>query len=115
MRMWHKDLIPYLSNQRLIGMHGEIHKHRHNFVKKHSVAGRVYPIVQIEPWAMQIRHDELVLEMLQRGIHHKSPYSLPDLSYLNNEQRFVKVNYYVDVQVLIERGELINGDSNEKI
>ncbi len=65
-----------LCNQHLLGEHSEIHKHRHNFVKLHSIEGRRG---QIEPEAMQARHDELVDEMLRRGMNHKSPYKQPDL------------------------------------
>jgi hypothetical protein len=57
----------------ICGEHGEIHKHRHNFVKGHSIEGRRG---QIEPEAMKRRHDELS-KFLK---NHKSPYELPDLS-----------------------------------
>ena len=53
--------------QHLVGEHGEIHKHRHNFVKGHSIAGRKG---QIEPLAMQRRHDELAAFLKS----HKSLY-----------------------------------------
>ena len=65
MRMW--MISPgLLCNKHLIGEHGDIHKHRHNFVKKHSISGRLSPIVQIEPSSMEKRHDELTLEMEKR-------------------------------------------------
>ena len=76
-----------LCNKHLLGEHGEIHKHRHNFAKCHSVSGRVSPLVLIEPANMQVRHDELALEMASRGMNHQSPYSLPCLDYLPLEQR----------------------------
>jgi hypothetical protein len=68
-----------LCRKHLLGEHGEIHKHRHNFVKQHKMAGR---IGQIEPESMEKRHDELAKEMLNRGYNHKSPFSQPDTSYL---------------------------------
>jgi hypothetical protein len=72
MRMWMID--PRLMcSQHITGEHGEIHKHRHNFVKGHSIAGRKG---QIEPRAMKRRHDELA-KFLK---NHKSPYEMPDLS-----------------------------------
>jgi hypothetical protein len=76
MRMW---MIPasLLCRQHLLGEHSEIHKHRHNFVKGHKMNGRRG---QIDPCNMQSRHDELVVEMLQRGYKHESPYAQPDLS-----------------------------------
>ena len=67
-----------LCRKHLLGEHGEIHKHRHNFVKGHSIAGR---IGQIEPAQMKARHDELALEMQRRGFNHKSEYIQPDLSH----------------------------------
>ena len=76
MRMW---MVPpnLLCDRHLLGEHGEIHKHRHNFVKGHSIAGR---IGQIEPANMGSRHDILAYEMVRRGMKHKSPYAQPDLS-----------------------------------
>jgi hypothetical protein len=79
--MWMVDP-KVLCNKHLLGEHGEIHKHRHNFVKQHSIAKRISPVVQIEPSAMQTRHDELVEEMLRRGMNHQSPFEQPDISYL---------------------------------
>jgi hypothetical protein len=66
-----------LCSKHLLGEHGEIHKHKHNFVKGHSIDGRKG---QIDPIAMKRRHDELAEEMLRRQYNHKSPYSMPDLS-----------------------------------
>ena len=87
MRMW---MIPpqYMCMQHITGEHGEIHKHRHNFVKKHSISGRIYPVIQVSPWAMKARHDELV-KFLK---NHKSPYEMPDISYLPPEERYASVD-----------------------
>lgn len=76
MRMWMVDP-RILCRKHLLGEHGEIHKHRHNFVKGHSIAKRKG---QIEPTSMKTRHDELAEEMTLRGYNHRSPYELPDLS-----------------------------------
>lgn len=91
MRMW---MLPpkMMCRKHLLGEHGEIHKHRHNFIKRHSIAGRLSPIVQIEPNSMEVRHDELAAEMVRRGYNHNSPYTLPDLSYLPHEQVMAKVD-----------------------
>lgn len=91
MRMWMIDP-KLLCNKHLLGEHGEIHKHRHNFEKKHNIKGRIFPVVQIEPESMKIRHDELAKEMLIRNMNHKSPYIQPDLSYLSKELRYAKVD-----------------------
>ena len=78
-----------MCRNHLLGEHGEIHKHRHNFVKRHSITGRRG---QIEPTAMETRHKILADEMVRRGYNHKSPYELPDLSHLSDEDRFGKVD-----------------------
>jgi hypothetical protein len=41
---------------------------------------------------MKARHDALAEEMLRRGGAHKSPYEMPDLSYLPTEDREGQVN-----------------------
>lgn len=70
------------------GEHGEIHKHRHNFVKGHSIRGRVEETVQVEPEAMERRHDELAVTLK----NHRSPYELPSLDYLPSEHRYARVD-----------------------
>jgi Pyrimidine dimer DNA glycosylase len=70
MRMW--CINPrLLCDKHLLGEHGEIHKHRHNFVKRHSIAGRVYPVAQIEPLSMADRHEVLAQEMANIGLISK--------------------------------------------
>jgi len=80
-----------LCRKHLLGEHGEIHKHRHNFVKRHSISNRVFPVVQIEPESMESRHDELANEMIRRGYNHQSPFEQPDISYLPKHEREAKV------------------------
>lgn len=94
-----------LCNKHLIGEHGEIHKHRHNFVKQYSISGRISPVVQIEPSSMASRHDELAEEMLNRGLNHLSPYDMPDISYLPKEQLMAVVNTETSIAELINRCE----------
>lgn len=100
MRMWMVDP-KLLCRFHLLGEHGEIHKHRHNFVKHHKISGRIFPIVQIEPAAMKSRHDELAAEISRRG-NHNSPYELPDLSYLG-ESANVKVDIEYNLADLRKR------------
>ena len=102
MRMWMVDT-RILCQKHLLGEHGEIHKHRHNFVKHHSITGRIFPIVQIEPLSMKSRHDKLAIEMLSRNYNHKSEYELPDLSYLNKHALNVKVDLNYSLNDLINR------------
>lgn len=90
MRMWMIDP-EKMCNKHLIGEHGEIHKHRHNFEKKHSIKKRI-ELKQIEPLNMGTRHDELAKEMSRRGMNHKSPYTMPDIFHLTPEEKNCKVD-----------------------
>ena len=89
--MWMLDPA-LLCDSHLLGEHAELHKHRPSFVRRRSIAGRVSPPVQIEPQAMQRRHDELAGEMLRRGMRHQSPYEPPNLAYLPAEHRAARVD-----------------------
>lgn len=93
-----------LCRKHLLGEHGEIHKHKHNFVKHHSIKNRIL-LDQIEPMSMRERHDALAKEMLRRKFKHKSPYEMPDLSYLPEHERLHKVNQDNALQDLIGRCE----------
>ena len=92
-----------LCRKHLLGEHGEIHKHRHNFVKHHRIDKRIEPVVQIEPMSMQVRHDELSKEMVRRGFNHQSPFEQPDISYLPKHQRFAKVDLDISKSDLMDR------------
>jgi hypothetical protein len=81
MRMWMIDPT-LMCNQHLLGEHGEIHKHRHNFEKKHNMTGRMAFPSQIDPHIQEERHNIIAKEMVKRGMNHKSPYIQPDTSYL---------------------------------
>jgi hypothetical protein len=102
MRMWMIDP-KTLCNRHLLGEHGEIHKHRHNFVKQHSITKRISPVVQIEPSAMQSRHDVLAKEMLRRGMNHQSPFDQPDISYLPIAERYAVVVVHNSLNDLTQR------------
>lgn len=102
MRMWMIDP-KLLCRKHLLGEHGEIHKHRHNFEKHHRIDKRISPVVQIEPMSMQSRHDELSIEMKVRGYNHNSIYTQPDISYLQPEYRKAKVDTVVSLEDLCNR------------
>ena len=91
--MWMVDpIILCTKGSHLQGEHSEIHKHKHNFEKHHSIDGRMSPVIQIEPSSMQARHDALAAELLRRGGTHKSPYTAPDISYLPEWQQNAEVD-----------------------
>lgn len=92
-----------LCRNHFLGEHNEIHKHRHNFVKGHSIKGRVEPEVQIEPLSMQKRHDRLVSDFDRRGYNHKSPYEQPDLSYLPENHRTAKIDVFKSMCLLMDK------------
>ena len=94
-----------MCDRHLLGEHGELHKFKPSFVKHHSIAGRVWPEVQIEPEAMAARHNALASEMLARGMNHRSPYVMPDLSYLPEGDRRAKVNQVQSIVDLYYRCE----------
>ena len=102
MRLWMIDP-KLLCTHHLLGEHSEIHKHRHIFVKHYSIAGQIFPIVQIEPASMESRHDEIVIEMQRRGFKHSSLYKQPDISYLPVDQQNVKVDLDYNLKDLYNR------------
>lgn len=103
--MWMVDP-KLLCNKHLIGEHGEIHKHRHVFVKGQSIDGRINPVVQIEPKSMQKRHDELTKEMENRfGKSYNSPYIQPDISYLPHNYQTIEVDTKQSINDLLDRCE----------
>lgn len=104
MRMWMVNP-RFLCIKHLLGEHGEIHKHRHNFVKKHSISGRIKPVTLIEPINMEKRHNELAEEMLKRGMNHNSPYQLPNLDHLPENELNAKVDRDISIKELSNRCE----------
>lgn len=107
MRMWIGVLPEELCMQHLSGEHNEIHKHKHNFEKKHSIAGRVEGNA-VEPLSMKTRHDELAAELQKRAVEAgrkppHSPYELPDLSYLPEEHLNYRINQEENRALLRDR------------
>jgi len=101
MRMWMVDP-KLLCRKHLLGEHGEIHKHRHNFVKGHRITGRIEGNA-VEPMSMESRHDELAKEMVARGYNHQSPYKQPDLSAYPPDVREFTVDTDESMKMLVER------------
>jgi hypothetical protein len=106
--MWMVDP-KIMCNKHLCGEHGEIHKHRHNFVKGHKMTGRILANC-CEPSALKSRHDELEKELNRRQIKENraltsSPFEMPDISYLPPEEREYVVNVAANKKLLLERCE----------
>ena len=97
MRMWMIDP-KLLCMRHLCGEHGELHKHIHNLVKGHSIAGRLSPVVQIEPKSILARHDELEKELARRRKESGRPYRDPSLLCTQN-QLDMMLGQYPDDQV----------------
>jgi len=102
MRMWMINP-SMLCNKHLLGEHGEIHKHKHNFEKHHNIKGRIYPITQIEPKNMQLRHDILAKELINRGMNHNSSYIQPNINYLPENLQNAKVDINISIKDLKNR------------
>lgn len=101
-----KNII-FLCDRHLMGVHGEIHKHRHNFVKQHKIDGRFRDgDIQISPKNMQIEHDIAAEEIDRRAAirgsgGHRSPFEQPSISYLPKWQQEIEVDNDMAIQKLI--------------
>lgn len=70
-RMWMVDP-KMLCRQHLLGEHAELHMIASNLRLGRSIEGYIQ-INAIEPKSVKRRHDELVAEMVSRGMKHRSP------------------------------------------
>ena len=96
MRMWLGVDPMELCSRHLSGEHGELHKHKHSFVKHHSMTGRIVGNA-LEPMSLQTRHDALESEINRRQrvegrVLTKSPFKAPDTSYLPKAERVYKID-----------------------
>ena len=71
MRQWMVDP-KIMCRKHLLGEHVEHHMFVGSINKGTSMAGYL-KAGQLEPAALQSRHDELVAEMLRRGYNHNTP------------------------------------------
>lgn len=101
MRMWMVDT-KILCRNHLLGEHNELHKHLHNWKKKHRIDGRISGNA-IEPLSYKKRHTALVKEMIDRGYNHKSPLDQPDFSYLPENYINYKVNQKESLKMLLNK------------
>lgn len=90
MRMWMVNPV-MMCQQHLLGEHVELHMFVGTLKKKINIRGYIDNNL-LEPCSIKTRHDELVKEMKKRGLNHKSPLVVPDLSYLTDDLLFFKID-----------------------
>ena len=80
-----------MCNKHLLGEHVECHMLAGHLQRRRQIAGYIR-FNLLQPGSLRERHDQLVFEMVNREMLHKS--SLPefDLSYLPEEHRIYTVN-----------------------
>jgi hypothetical protein len=101
MRMWMINP-KFLCRKHLLGEHGELHKHKWTFEKRHKKDNYIKNNC-IEPKSMKKRHDELAKEIVNRSYKHNSPFTSPDISYLPIEHQEYKINLLNSIQDLHSR------------
>ncbi len=107
MRMWLGVHPEELCSKHLSGEHGELHKHRHNFVKQHSMTGRIQGNA-LEPLSLQARHDALEYELNRRQLEDgrkvtHSPFAAPNIDYLPKTERDYRIDQARNRQLLRDR------------
>lgn len=112
MRMWMVDPRG-MCQKHLLGEHGELHKFMHNWIKQHSIAGRISGNA-MEPLSYKTRHDALAAEMLRRGLKHASILEQPDFSYLPPYHRAYRVDVGANLALLHERCSQCKEMSNDR-
>ncbi|MFC1603772.1 pyrimidine dimer DNA glycosylase/endonuclease V [Planctomycetota bacterium] len=90
MRMW--MVKPALMcNKHLLGEHVECHMLVGHLKRKRRITNYIR-LNLLQPKNLRKRHDQLALEMENRGMLHKSPLPEFDLSYLPDEHIIYTVN-----------------------
>jgi hypothetical protein len=91
-----------LCRKHLLGEHNEHHKVYGSFRLKRSITGYIENNC-LEPMSLEVRHNELAEEMVNRGYNHQSPLVQPDISYLPQHEREYKVDKEASLQDLLAR------------
>ena len=90
MRMWMVNPAA-MCNKHLLGEHVECHMLVGHLQRKRRITNYIR-LNLLQPKSLRERHDQLALEMKDRGMLHKSPLPEFDLSYLPEEHRTYTVN-----------------------
>lgn len=95
-RMWMVDP-RIMCRQHLLGEHCELHMMVANIRLGRSIEGFIR-INAIEPQSIKRRHDEIVVEMDRRKMHHKSPLDFSTELYMD-----VAIDRIASLKLLTER------------
>ena len=101
MRMWMVNPA-CMCNQHLLGEHVECHMLVGHLKKRKQIINYIR-LNFLEPKSLRKRHNQLALEMVNRGMKHKSPLNEYDLSYLPKEHRLYTVNIKDSLNELLRR------------
>ena len=80
-----------MCNKHLLGEHVECHMLVGHLHRKRRITNYIR-LNLLQPGSLRERHDRLALEMVKRGMNHKSPLGEFDLSYLPEAHKIYKVN-----------------------
>ena len=101
MRMWMVNP-RFTCNQHLLGEHVELHMLVGHLKRRRSIKGYIKSNA-VEPLAIGQRHGQLVVEMLLRGMNHKSPIGSRELDHLDTEDIYAKVDRKEAAELLWSR------------
>jgi hypothetical protein len=101
MRMWMVNPA-LMCNKHLLGEHVECHMLAGHLKLKRRITNYIR-LNLLEPTNLRERHDQLALEMKNRGFMHKSPLPEYDISYLPERHRIYTVNVEESVTELSRR------------
>ena len=92
----------FMCNKHLLGEHVECHMLVGHLQRRRRITNYIR-LNLLEPTNLRERHDQLALEMKNRGFMHKSPLPEYDISYLPERHRIYKVNVEESVTELSRR------------
>jgi hypothetical protein len=93
-----------MCQQHLLGEHVECHMISGSINKKKSLRGFAENNC-LQLYSLKKRHDEIATEMGRRGMNHKSPLEVPDVSYLSDKEIFSLVDQKKSHQEIKKRCE----------
>lgn len=109
MRMWLCDP-KIMCTKHLLGEHLEVHMFLGHLQKKRKIEGYLKSNC-LEPRSIYQRHEDLAIEMIRRGFHHKSQMNETDFSIVLDlpiEHQYWKINKEENLKNLISRCERCN-------